>query len=854
MYRHPSIMHSGVMAEKSMTPPPPASSKLPPPPADSTRPTHWCPDCGTSGMEDRCPTCGLLVGGEAAARFWQLHTQIADLSRQRDQALDELRHTRFAGAANPPPPPPVTAVSSPSWVSGFTLRDFLLALGVFSLVVAVVSFAVVSWDDMSTAGRVGLAVGVTGLVGGVAIALFRRDLRATAEAITVFWAALLVADVAAGRVLLVPDAPPYAAWAVGLAAVAALLIGFGSLTSSRTAPALGLVAAAIPLPLLAMGQGSEVLVAASGLFAFAAAWWSAGLLEQRSGRFGTFVAEGMQHLAWSFAAGAVLIGLAGNDIAGAVALVAFTGALVAGALRVEPGESHLRPRAWMAKSALLVIAAPAVLTTRGDDDAWGLLAATATAALVLALTERSARRGRDSAAFVGAGTVILFGALPSVVIFIRSLVTLLEPATEHWTGSATETLRFSEPWRTSDQLVALGLLATVSLAAIGQVRSRPHLQWVAGAALGAVTLIAVPMVIGVPTWAAITLLIGAGIAGLAVAGATDRDELALAGTVLTPLGVAVSLATPTLTIGSLAVVSAAAWTLALRSTAPTPSSRAALFSATAIGTTSGLVLAITANAGGEAGAIALAVEIAAGALLLPLPAIAHLSAVADSRLGKLLSLPQTRGAYELSGAVVIVLALRAAIVTDNAGVITAALIIAAVLSVVHAVRPERSWMVVVASGLFAAAVPVQLDEAGVELVEAYAAPMVAVAAVFGWYVHRENPSSSSWITWGPATAIALGPSLAVALGEDAGVRPLVLPVVAFVVVAVGAMLRKQAPVIIGALVVAAVGIDFLITLAADLPRWIPFAFAGLLLLGLGANFEQSRQRAKEFTLRIEELA
>lgn len=855
MRRHLPILHTGVMAEKSMSPPQSASSKLPPPPPQSAHPSRWCPDCGTIVTEVRCPTCGVLVGGPEAARFWQLHAQIADLTRLRDQALLELRSTRSTGPDDlPPPPPPGAREPSQGWAPNLTVRDLLLTLGVFSLVVAVVSFAVVSWDDLSTTGRVGLVIGVTALVGASGAVLFRKGLTATGEAVTVFWAALLVADVAAGRVLLVPDAPPLTAWAIGLAAVAVLLTGFGSLTSSRTSSALGLAAALVPLPLLAIGQGSEILVAASSLVGFGIAWWATGPLDRRSGRLGTILAASLQHLAWSFAAGAALVGLATNDVVGILVLLAIIGALLTGAHKIEPSGPLLRTRAWMAKSAILVITTPVVLSTRGDDDAWGLLAATLTAVVVLALTERSTRRGRDGATLIGAGTVILFGLLPSAVNLIRSLVTLFEPATDYWTGSAGETLRFSGPWRLSDQLVSLGLLAAVGLATVDQVRSRPHLRWVAGSVIGVVSIIAVPMIVGVPMWIAFALLIAAGITCFSVAVVINRDEPLLAGAVLTASAVGVSLATPAFTIISLAMVSVAFCTLAFHSATSSTSDRAAFFLATSFGTASSMVLAIAANAGWEAGTIALAVELTAAALLLPLPAAAHLAGVADSRLGRLLELPRVQGAYELAGAVVMVAAMCAAAAGDDALFITSALIIGAVASVMQSIRPERSWLVVVAAGLLAGATIVQLDNAGIELVELHAAPVAAAAAVFGWYVHRETPASSSWVTWGPATAIALGPSLSAALGEDPGTRPIILPVVGFAVVALGALLRKQAPTIIGAFVVAAVGIDFLLTLAADLPRWIPFASAGLLLLGLGANFEQSRNRARQFALQIKELS
>lgn len=850
MRRHHHNPHSGVMAENDMT----ETETIPPPPPASASPIRWCPDCGTRLAAVRCPGCGLPIGGSAAASYWRLKDRAERISNQRDRALEELRQIGL-GDTSPPPPPPPPVASEPTspWFEGFTVRDFLLGLGVFSLIVAVVSFAVVSWNDLSTGGRVGLVVGVTSLVGASGVALFRHELKATAEAVTVFWAALLVADVAAGRVLLVLDAPPLTVWAAGLAAVAALLAGFGFLTSSRTAPALALIAVVLPLPLLAMGQGSEVLVAGSGLIAFGVAYWASPAIRLRSGPLGAIVAGGLQHLAWAFSAGAALGGLYLNGPVGIILLVAAAAALVTGSYLIDHDGLLLRSQVWMAKGAILTIGVPAVLASRGDDDAWALLASSAVAAVVLAISTRINRRGREGAVLISSGTLVLFALIPVVVLTIRSLITLIEPVSDPWTGSVGGRLRIPEPWRLADQLVALGLLATLAAVSVDQVRSRPHLQWIAGTALGAASIIAVPVIVGMPAWVVIGALLTAGLAGLTTAASTGRIEIGVASTWLIAAGVGASFVTPTLTIGSLAIVGSVCWILGFHAASAGNPTIGAFFVGAAVGVTSGMVLAVAANAGLDDGTIALTVEITAGLLLMPLPVLARLSAAADSRLGKPFTLTPVNAAHEIAGVAVLAIALTATTDTGEAGIITSALIIGAVVSMLHAVRPGRSWLVVAAAALLASATQVQLDGAEIELVEAFVAPWVLAAAVFGWYADRETPTTSSWITWGPPAAVAFGPSLALALGEAPGVRPLILPIVALAVVVLGSVLRKQAPVMIGAIVIALVGLDFLATLASDLPRWIPFTLAGLLLLALGADFERNRDRAQRFALQIKEL-
>ncbi len=817
-----------------------------------------------------CPTCGLLIGGNAATEFWRLHARIERLCHLRDEALAELRPDPIPSQTNQPSQPAGPSDSTPrptfpgsgsvsgvgqdplGWLRGFTVRDFLLTLGVFSLIVAVASFAVVSWDDLSTAGRVGLVVGVTALTGGSGVALFRRQFEATAEAVAVFWAALLAADVAAGRVLLAPDSPPLVVWAIGLTVVAALLIGFGSITPSRSAPSLGLVAAVLPLPLLALEQGSEILAAGAGLVAVGVVSGAATSARLRSGRFGEVIIVGLQHSAWIFATAAVLVGLAFNDVGGVVALAIATVVLIAGAGLAGNDGPRLRAQAWMAKAALLAIAAPFVVVERFSEGPWAVLVAAIVAATVLAAAGRGSSRGREGAIVIATGGILILALTPVAVLLLQSLDVLLKPASDHWTGSAGHRLQLSDPLTISEQLVAIGLLITLIATTADQLRSRFQWRWLGEMVLGVVAILTVPVLFGAPTWAVTSILIVVGVAGLAIAVAKDSVEIGLAGVALTVVGLSVSLATPTLTIAALAVVSAASWTLVFRSPVGSTPEHVAVLVATAVGATSTTVLAVTANIGWSAGAVAVAVELTAGVLLMPLPVIAHLPGTVESRRSRWHS-PPVPMAYELSGVAVGLLALRGAVATGQLAFITWALVIAAIVSLIHSTRPDRSWLLVVAAGLVAAAAEVQLGVADVGLVEVYVVPVVLAAGVFGWYVHREMPESSSWITWGPVTAIAFVPSLVVALGRDAGLRPLLLPVVAIAVVELGVMLRKQAPLVIGAIVMALIGLDFLGRFASHLPNWIPFGLAGLVLLVLGADFERSRDRVRRFTLQIQEL-
>ena len=94
--------------------------------------------------------------------------------------------------------------------------------------------------------------------------------------------------------------------------------------------------------------------------------------------------------------------------------------------------------------------------------------------------------------------------------------------------------------------------------------------------------------------------------------------------------------------------------------------------------------------------------------------------------------------------------------------------------------------------------------------------------------------------------LALGPSLVRAVTDPGDLRPLLLAAAAMVVLGVGVARRLQAPLVVGAVVLAVDALvqlsPYLLALYDAVPRWTVFAAAGLALVGVGATFEQ---RARE---------
>ena len=130
----------------------------------------------------------------------------------------------------------------------------------------------------------------------------------------------------------------------------------------------------------------------------------------------------------------------------------------------------------------------------------------------------------------------------------------------------------------------------------------------------------------------------------------------------------------------------------------------------------------------------------------------------------------------------------------------------------------------------------------VATVEAYTLPAAAVALLAGWLAWRSRRGLSSWVTYGPALAAAMLPTLASVLADEGQpLRRLLLGVGALAVLLAGAQTRLRAPVVAGGAVLAVVALHELVLVWDLLPRWIPLAAAGLLLVGLAMTLERRRR-------------
>jgi hypothetical protein len=140
-----------------------------------------------------------------------------------------------------------------------------------------------------------------------------------------------------------------------------------------------------------------------------------------------------------------------------------------------------------------------------------------------------------------------------------------------------------------------------------------------------------------------------------------------------------------------------------------------------------------------------------------------------------------------------------------------------------------------------------MTAAQVATLELYTIPAAAVALLAGRLAMRSRPGLGSWIAYGPALAAALLPTLgSVLTGDGQPLRRLLLGLAAVAVVLAGAHARLRAPVITGGVVLAAVALHELVLVWDLLPRWIPLAAGGLLLVGLAMTLERRRRDLDRF--------
>jgi len=781
-----------------------------------------------------------------------LDAELLQLDARRAQLLERRAWLlRVLQPAWTPPPP---AARRPE-ATAPGVQNVLLVLGGVLLTVAAIAFTVVSWGHLGIAGRALVLGAVTLAALGAPVLLLRRGLRSTAEALAGLGLALTVLDVYALYEVAFADTDGLGYAAAGSAVLAVVWAGYGlaleaprgqreAVPAARLPLGLPLPAALVTaqLPLFlwtgAAGAGDRTMTAA--LLATAAFDTAVALRTPlKSVRVVAVVgAYGMG--GWGTLAAGWLSWTASGPSAAARAaallLLAAAIALVAAWRAAHPGT---RIGTALAGGLITVAAFGGLLRSALPDD-WtvpGYLVC-GIAVLVAARPRlpEPVRRGLVLAATVVQGLAVTW-ALPVVAAVVLGPV---DRVTRIWSGTpadARDALPGDLPWPPHMTLAPLVLAAVAGVLVVASRGTawRPRalggalaLFW-AGALLLPATL-EVPYTAGLLIQGFITAAVLA-VAVYAVPAEPSSAPLPLIGTLLalvTSLALAfLSLASEVATLSVLAaltVLFAAAAVVGHRRLGPA-AAPAALVYATA------LACAIGARSDWPPQHTAL--------LVLAVPAAAALLA---ARLGRSpVTVP-----VEVAGAAAGLPAIG--LTLTDPPMLALVLALCAVIAAGTAVREDRRQLGYAAGALFVLATWVRLAAWEVGSPEAYTLPVTVPALLVGVLRRRKDTAVSSWTAYGAGLSVTLVPSLFAAWSDPHWLRPLLLGAAALAVTLVGARHRLQAPLVVGS---AVLGLDalhelapYIVQVVDALPRWVPPALAGLVLLALGATYEQRIRDAR----------
>lgn len=205
--------------------------------------------------------------------------------------------------------------------------------------------------------------------------------------------------------------------------------------------------------------------------------------------------------------------------------------------------------------------------------------------------------------------------------------------------------------------------------------------------------------------------------------------------------------------------------------------------------------------------------------------------------------PAVEAAALAFAALYVVVAFAAASELD-ASWVAATFFAAGVVLVGYATSPGR--FVVAYLGALANAMGgwVLTAEAGVETVEAYSLPLAAMLAVLGFLHWRRVPTLPTTVTMAPALGVLLGPSLLVAVADGDPLRLALVTAGGVVALLVGYARSWQAPVAVGGLVVAVIGVTQGGPYVAQIPGWVTLGLGGALLLVAGVRWEAAVQAGR----------
>ena len=766
------------------------------------------------------------------AELWQLDSRRTQLLARRAWLVAALQQTQQqsraqAGTQPPPAAPPRPEAAAPS------VQNVLLVLGGVLLTLAAVVFTLVSWGHMGTTGRA-LVLGAVTLaaLAGPAL-LLKRGLRSTAESVAGLGLALTVLDAYAlhEAALAGTDGTGYAAAAA--AVLAGIWSAYGLLPATaalRLPLPCALVAAQFPLSLWALSADAGSYVISAALLV------TAGLDAMTALRVRTGSVR-ITAMAGAYSTGALGVLTAGwlslaadtsSAAARAGALLLLAAAIALGAAWRVPGPGAGHALGLAAASGLLTVGALGGAARFGVPAEWVVPVHLAFGVALLAglragrLLPDAVRHGVAWASAVVQALALLW-ALPVVALAVMGPAGWLVRV---WSGAPSDAraaVAVEVPWPSDAAAAPVALLAVAAVLA-SAVRAE---QWRPRARLGALGLLWAAALL-LPAILAVPHLAGMSVLGVMTAAALYLGRTTTSGARVTALVLALVTAVD-LTLVSLASQAATLVVLSVLTALPAAASwRASLAAFTAPA-----ALVYAAALASATGAAVDWPPARTALLVLTVPVAAALLA---PRLGAQRATVPVEAAGAAAGLLAVGLAVSdpplLALVLAACGVITAG----------TALRPGRRPLGYAATALFVLAAWVRLAAWEVGTPEAYTLPVTVPALLVGALRRRRDAQASSWTAYGFGLTATLLPSLVAAWGDPHWMRPLLLGTAALLVTLLGARHRLQAPLMLGGSVLALVTLHelapYVVQVTGALPRWAPPALAGLLLLTLGATYEQ----------------
>ncbi|GAA1652130.1 hypothetical protein GCM10009744_50010 [Kribbella alba] len=204
-------------------------------------------------------------------------------------------------------------------------------------------------------------------------------------------------------------------------------------------------------------------------------------------------------------------------------------------------------------------------------------------------------------------------------------------------------------------------------------------------------------------------------------------------------------------------------------------------------------------------------------------------------------LPRERALFATATTAVVLAELVVVMVSPNTGT-GVVLTIAAAPLVAYGMQPGRREALLFAGFLLAFANTAFVVGAGADTLEWFTLPPAAVMLAIGLLSWRDQPS---WVYLGPGLLVGLTPSALVANSNDDWMRLTFVVAAAVAIMVIGARFSLQAPFVIGATVLAKVGLWQFLEVAPLIPRWITLGAAGAILLAVGATYERRLNEARQ---------